>query len=267
MSRTLTASDRKSLIKLASAMSKGDPTRRAILSGLRKTSNRPWTKGVTRRSYRDGRAFMTYLIGLDAGTSAAATGNNSKFYEGLIEEQTNGLWSYKRRWGGLTDRGPSGGKVDGARFDKFDLPEDQARRLLQKELIKRLRRGYKDAFKSQPVGQYPVGLDRVAPFNWGTQSITKCVPALRALNEAIQNSIQEVTEDDAVDLKEELLAAQAELRKLEDSSMAREVEKRLRKPLERMQGNPRFIPEPTRIIKELRILSRYLKRQLSECNA
>ena len=266
MSRRLTASDRKSLIKLASELPKGSDTRRAILAGLNKVANRPWMDGVTRRAYRDGRAFMTYLVGLDAGESAAATGNNSKFYEGLIEEQPNGLWSYKRRWGALTDRGPRGGKVEGSRFDKFDLSESQARMALVKELGKRLRRGYKDAFKSQPVGQYPVGLDRKAPFGWGTQSITKCVPALRALEEAIQNAIQEVTEDDAVDLKEELLAAQDALRKLEDSSMAREVEKRLRKPLERMRGNPHFIPEPSRIIKELRILSRYLKRQLSECN-
>lgn len=38
MSRILTASDRKSLIKLASTMPKGSPERKAILAGLEKAS-------------------------------------------------------------------------------------------------------------------------------------------------------------------------------------------------------------------------------------
>jgi len=38
MSRTLTASDRKVLIRLASSLPKGDKSRRAILAGLAKTS-------------------------------------------------------------------------------------------------------------------------------------------------------------------------------------------------------------------------------------
>jgi len=266
MFRTLTASDRKTLIRFAHELPKMDETRRVILSGLQKVTNRPWMKEVNRRAYRDGRAFMTYLVGLEPGDAVAATGNNSKFYEGLIEQQPNGLWPFKRRWGALTDRGPSGGKVDGARFDQFDLNKEMARRLLKAEYTKRLRRGYMDAFKSQPVGQYPVGLSRIAPFGWGIQSITKCVPALRNLLEAVQNAIKETAAEDAFDLVAELETAQVELEKLPDSSMAREVEKRLRGPLEHMRGNPRFVPEPARIIKELRVLTAYLARQLAKCN-
>jgi len=38
MSKTLTASDRKTLIRLASTMEKGSPERKAILAGLSKAS-------------------------------------------------------------------------------------------------------------------------------------------------------------------------------------------------------------------------------------
>jgi len=38
MARTLTASDRKALIRLASTLEKGSPERKAILAGLAKTS-------------------------------------------------------------------------------------------------------------------------------------------------------------------------------------------------------------------------------------
>jgi len=42
MSKTLTASDRKSLIRLASSLPAGDEMRRAILSGLTQTAGRTW---------------------------------------------------------------------------------------------------------------------------------------------------------------------------------------------------------------------------------
>lgn len=42
MTRKLTASDRKSLIRLASSLPKGSPKRRAILAGLQKTSASVW---------------------------------------------------------------------------------------------------------------------------------------------------------------------------------------------------------------------------------
>lgn len=54
MSRPLTASDRKNLIRLASELPQGSPERRAILAGLQKVSSRKWhgkvvyyPKGVT----------------------------------------------------------------------------------------------------------------------------------------------------------------------------------------------------------------------------
>ena len=49
-------------------------------------------------------------------------------------------------------------------------------------------------------------------------------------------------------------------------SMATEVRKRMRAPLERLRGtNRRFAFDPFKIVKELKTLSNYLERQLSRC--
>jgi hypothetical protein len=66
MPKRLTASDRSSLIKLASNLQKGSEERKAILSGLKKTSaydqDRAWTEGSGLKSTlhirtQDGQAF------------------------------------------------------------------------------------------------------------------------------------------------------------------------------------------------------------------
>ena len=48
MSRTLTASDRKTLIRLASSLEKGSPERRAILSSLREAAPRHLGPKITK---------------------------------------------------------------------------------------------------------------------------------------------------------------------------------------------------------------------------
>jgi len=260
MSKTLTASDRSSLIRLASSLEKGSDERKAILAGLkkvRKVAHRPLL--VDSKALREGRGFMTYKI--DAGA------NNSKFYEGLITEQPDGSWSYQRRWGALTDDGPDRRRVDGAKFDKFGLNYMQAKRLLDVEFAKRIRsRGYSDAMKTRPLGQYPVGLDRTVGFGWGTQGITKCVPALRDLSVVVSTAYAEVAQDDPVDLMTALMDAAKLVHGLESSSMAKELAKFLRPPLERLKKNPRFIDDPDRVQKELMTMKRYIDRQLKECN-
>jgi len=40
----------------------------------------------------------------------------------------------------------------------------------------------------------------------------------------------------------------------------------MRGPVSRLRGKPRFIPDPTRTMSELKTLSNYLRRQLAECN-
>jgi hypothetical protein len=222
-------------------------------------------KEVTLSAYRDGRALMTYLIAEEAGIGGGATGNNSKFYEGVIKPDTKGTWSWIRRWGALAD---VGSRADGKTYDKHGLTETVARKLLIKERLKRAKRGYKDAFKSRPVGQYPVGLDRPGRSGpWGQQGITQCVPDLRRLSLLLGVAQKELAQDDAGDLFAALIAMENLAADLASSnSMAAEVKKRLRPPLERMRRNPRFIDDPGRTEKELRTLKRYIDSQLKECN-
>jgi hypothetical protein len=259
MPRTLTASDCSNLIRIASTLPKGSTERRAILAGLKrvKTAHRPVL--VTPKDLREKRGFMTYKID--------AAKNNSKFYEGLITEQPDGLWSYQRRWGALTDDGPDRRRVDGARFDKFDLEENVAQRLLDMELAKRVRsRGYKDAMKTRPLGQYPVGLDRTVGFGWGTQGITKCVPQLREISKGLLEAMIELDQEDAPGLRGTLADLFSIVDALPNSSMAKEVRKHLRAPLQRMEKNPRLVLDPARTRKELMTLKRYIDRQTKECN-
>ena len=201
-----------------------------IAEGLIKTAHRPHF--VTPKELRDGHAFMTYKI--DAGK------NNSKFYEGKIAPADDGSWS---------------------------LLKSQAQRMLDKERKKRLGpRGYADAMKSRPLGQYPVGLDRDVGFGWGTQSITQCVPALRSMSELIVTALAEVQDDDAQDFLRALEGLVALTADLPASSMAKEIAKKMRPPVQRMKKNPRFIDDPNRTTKELMTLKRYIDRQTKECN-
>ena len=224
-------------------------------ASTRKVAHRPHF--VTPKELRDGHAFMTYKI--DAGK------NNSKFYEGKITQAADGTWSFLKRWGALTDQGT--GRVDGQKHDKHGLTESQAQRMLDKEKRKRLGpRGYTDAMKSRPVGQYPVGLQRDVGFGWGTQGITQCVPALRNMSDLIVTALSEVQQDDAPDLLKALEGLAALTADLPASSMAKEIAKKLRPPVQRMKKNPRFIDDPNRTTKELMTLKRYIDRQTKECN-
>ena len=226
-------------------------------ASTRKTAHRPHF--VTPKELRDGHAFMTYKI--DAGK------NNSKFYEGKIAPADDGSWSLLKRWGALTDKGPDRSRVDGAKYDKHGLSESQAQSMLAKEKKKRLGpRGYADAMKSRPLGQYPVGLDRDVGFGWGTQSITQCVPALRDMSELIVTALAEVQDDDPQDFLRALEGLVALTADLPSSSMAKEIAKKMRPPVQRMKKNPRFIDDPNRTTKELMTLKRYIDRQTKECN-
>lgn len=226
-------------------------------ASTRKVAHRPHF--VTPKELRDGHAFMTYKI--DAGK------NNSKFYEGKITPADDGTWSLLKRWGALTDKGARHSRVDGAKYDKHGLTESQAQRMLDKERKKRLGpRGYSDAMKSRPLGQYPVGLQRDVGFGWGTQEITQCVPALRNMSDLIVTALAEVQQDDAPDLLKALEGLAVLTSDLPASSMAKEIAKKLRPPVQRMKKNPRFIDDPNRTTKELMTLKRYIDRQTKECN-
>jgi len=212
-------------------------------------------EGLTRAAHRAGMAHMLYFI--DAGK------NHSKGYEMLIapDPSAPGMFSLIREWGALAERGKD-------RFVRKVMPGltlQQAQREMNKLYSEKVGKGYKDAFKSQPVGQYPVGLSRTVGFGWGTQEITSCVPALHDLVAVIGEAVQAGDYNDAAALAEELDKAKNLVGRLE-SSMAQEVGKRLKGPLSRLTGHPRFIPDQARTMKELKTLHTYLQRQLATCN-
>lgn len=227
-------------------------------SNLSKVSHRPIL--ATPSALKSGLAFMTYKI------DAAA--NNSKFYEGMISEQPDGTWLYQRRWGALTDDGPDRRRVDGAGLDKYGLDFTVAKKLLDAEYVKRLKnRGYSDAMKTRPVGQYPVGLSRSVGFGWGTQGIAKSVAELRRLSALVSEARVDVNQDNAPALLADLRQIQSILEGMPNSSMAGEIRKLLRPPVSRLELNPRFIADPTKTQRELMTLKRYIDRQLLETNA
>lgn len=224
-----------------------------IAEGLmpKTAAGRPYMPEITREKYRDGEAFMAYYID--------AAKNHSKFYEMVVIPDPSGMGAtLKKKWGALGQ---------GRQQDKVEVfaDLDTAKRAMNRHGQKKLRKGYKDAFKSQPVGQYPVGLDRTVGFGWGTQAITKCVPALRDMSALISTALAEVADGDAADLLMALESMAALVGDIPDS-MAGEVAKRMRGPVQRMKKNPRFIDDPSRTQRELMTLKRYIDRQIKECN-
>ena len=246
------------------------------LALLQKVANKPIMQawGLNKSRVRAGEAFMVYNIDPE--------GNHSKFYEGLLVDEDGGH-RLKRRWGALTDSGKTG-RVDGAKWDTNEKLwfEDlnTAKREIAQHYAKRMSRGYTDAFgpkhktpdgKKLPMGQYPVGLSRATGFGWGTQSVATCSPSLRALQEEIAKARLEITRDgksltieNALDRGVKLIKELAS----EDSTMGMQLVKLMSRPIRRMRGAPRFLPDPegVQLMKELNTLFRYIEKQLSLCH-
>lgn len=230
--------------------------------------------GLDKDTVRQGRGFMTYNID--------KTTNKSKFYEGLIVQ---GSYGFKVivRWGALTDSGDAA-RIEGEQFDKDPRFSSEslegAKRILTKVYKTRLAHGYKDAYgpdhvspvdgKKLPMGQYPVGLTRQVGFGWGTQSITQCVPALRQLTDQLNSALKATASQEAVaDIKVKLEAANTVLNTLArtDSTMATKLKTAIGKILRRIEGGPRFLPDPdsSKLMKELKSIITYVTKQTSYC--
>lgn len=223
---------------------------------LDKIAHRPTLGDVTLAKYRQGEAAMMYFID--------ATRNHSKFYEMAVvpDDVHPGMFMLKKRWGALTDSGTGAVKAQ----DEGSLTYDQALRALAVHARSKLAKGYQDAFKSRPVGQYPVGLSRTVGFGWGTQSSTSCVPQLRQLQQDIDAALVAGDLGDLDVLQIRLEEAQRLMNSLENSSFAREVEKLLRKPLQSVATADRFFIEKNDVTRQLKTLSNYIRRQVAECN-
>jgi len=238
------------------------------LAALRKTAHKPILEkqGLTPRAEQQGLAFMVYLI--DQGS------NKSKFYEGLIVEQ-EGKFRLIRRWGALTDSGTTG-RIDGAQFDadpRFLFESlGAAKRELQAHYAKRISHDYVDAFGPDALvkGQYPIGLSRDMGFGWGSQSITRCVPQLGVLKGYFEASLKEIYQTGRSDLIQAILAKAVNTVKTvahEDSTMAQILVKMMKRPLQRVKGDRRFLPdmEGRALASEIGGIVDYLEKQMSLC--
>ena len=151
-------------------------------------------EGLNARAVAEGNAAMLYKIDAEE--------NNSKFYEMLIVQESNTV-VLKRRWGALTDTGQTGRVAEKLEF----FPNfASAQAGLAKIYRDKTSKGYRDAFnrkmhvspmdgKPLAMGQYPVGLTRKPGFGWGTQSATRCIPSLRTLQEKIEGTLNDLSEN------------------------------------------------------------------------
>jgi len=230
--------------------------------------------GLTKEAVRDGKAFMVYHIEAEA--------NKSKFYEAVIVEEELG-YRLIRRWGALTDSMGTG-RVDGAQNDtqpRFLFPTLMSAKKALEEVYKtRMAHGYIDAFgpkhktpdgKTLPMGQYPVGLTRTVGFGWGTQSVTKCIPGLRQLEQSIAYAREEIVRTGKSDeVLNYLLEAQKQISAVvhADSSMSNKILSAVGSAIRRLTGSPRFLPDPEgeALGKSLQTVQKYIQKQLSLCS-
>lgn len=231
-------------------------------ASFNKQAGKPYLalQGLNRQKVRDGEASMLYKIDREK--------NQSKYYEILITQnsQNKGGYTLTKRWGRL-----------GPRFQ--ERTEDfknlaGAKAELQRIELSKVKRGYISAFgdyhrspngKKLPQGQYPLGLESNAG-SWANQDINSCKPALKQLSrKLLQATLDAELGEVGQDLLQDLELAWSLTDGL-TGSMATEVRKRMKAPLERLRGtNRRFAFDPFKIVKELKTLSNYLERQLSRC--
>jgi predicted DNA-binding WGR domain protein len=252
---------RTATIRLASELPKGSSARIAllkVLSETRKVANRPMTKGVNLKAYRDGNAWMGYVI--DAGASAKGA---SKFYEMVVRPGGMKGWQLDKVYGSLTDKG-SGSNV---RTLTEDHPSEMgAQSAMAKHIRKRKSRGYTDAFRTRPIGQYPLSFRTESPgFGHGTQEGLSCLPEMRNLLLLVEAAVDAAEVNDEIELVEQLEDARDSLNRLERSDMKNEVHKKLRGPISRLRGQPRWIKEMPRVLRELLTARNYLRRMMKHC--
>jgi hypothetical protein len=221
-------------------------------------------RGLTKDILRSGDGFALYNVDKER--------NHSKFYEGYIHEQPDGMHRVIFRWGAMTDSGFTG-RVDGKKFDsKFaELTYDQAKRILNaKKLAKITGRGYIDTFGPRHVdpvtgkklrqGEYPIGLARDVGFGWGTQEMAYCVPALRGISTQISRALDP---NDGTPALVDLKAALGLVSGVPDSSMAAKISRYISTVMRAISGGA----EQSVINKSLYTIKNYIDKQIALCPA
>jgi predicted DNA-binding WGR domain protein len=231
-------------------------------SAIKTAAGKPYLRaeGLTRQAVRDGEASMLYMIN--------PVTNESKYYEMVIAKNPQNVGGYTliRRWGRL------GPRFQEKREHMKNLTVAKAE--LQRIELSKVKKGYISAFgdyhrapngKKLPLGQYPVGLETNAG-SWRNQEVIACKPVLLNLKKRLEEAVLDAEQGEVgEDLLQDLERAYALTASL-DESMAEELQKKMRAPIERLRGtNRRFKFDPFKIEKELKSVSKYLSLQLSLC--
>lgn len=219
-------------------------------------------EGLDKESVRSGNGAMLYFIDADK--------NHSKFYEMLIAPQ-GPQFLLKRRWGALTDQ--NGGKV--AMKDEVFPNEQAAQRALATIKLEKTRKGYIDAFgpkhemngRKLPMGEYPVGLDRQVGFGWGTQSVVKVLPQLKAVLTQVQQAYQQMERGSSLEMiSASIQSAERALKALERNDEGSMIAKLLEQitPVSRMiqEADP-DMQNDVKLTLALNRFINYLTKQLS----
>lgn len=208
-------------------------------------------KLITRQSYAEGMAKMFYLIDREE--------NHSKFYEMVVIPSGQGQFKLLKVWGRLTDA-VGGGKISRLVEDHPTLSSALAS--MEKKSREELRKGYKDAFKTTQ-GLYPIGLGK-GPFAHGGQEALAIVDDLRKLLGQVNIAIEAGLDDD----REGMAAALAQMGRvlfdLPNSTMARELEKKLAAPASALLGAGNYSQSPRALARGLNGVRRFIQDQLSE---
>ena len=215
---------------------------------------------------KQGEASMLYCIIKES--------NTSKYYEMLINRvEKNGRFIYQL----VTQYGRIGPRKRNSVKEFRTLKEAKA--VLAKKENEKLRSGYTSAYGSQhravvtengktksvklPRGQYPIGLNTPTR-GWKNVDVSSNVEDLKGMRDEITLTLNQLEEGVMPSKVLRTLKRVYETTSEFDSSTAKELRSRLRKPMKRLEGtNKRFIQCPKQTVKELKTLRNYITRQLA----
>ena len=207
-------------------------------------------KIITPKAYAQGMAKMMHFID--------AAKNHSKFYEMAVIPDDYGSYTLVRCYGALTD--------DIERI-KILLVENlsllEAKKQMEVKTREQLGKGYSDTFKTHR-GAYPLGLDRKAPFDHGTQSAYQnkgAIQGLRAVLSDLDSAIEAGERMDTDRMSKALAEAARHLFDLPDSSMARQIEKSLAVPARHLLNGT---AKASTLVRSLKVVRNKLALQFTE---
>jgi len=207
---------------------------------------------ITPKSYREGMAKMMHFID--------AAKNHSKFYEMAVIPDGYGTYTLIKCYGALTD---DLNKVKVLTKNNQSL--EDARLQMEVKTREQLGKGYSNTFKTHN-GEYPLGLDRKAPFNHGTQSAyskPEALAGLQAILVDLDLAIEAGDRMDANRMSASLAEVGRHLFDLSDSSMARKLEQKLAVPARQLLDGT---AKPSAIARSLKVLRNAIARQFTEVN-